>query len=69
MSDHIPLNSQQTCTACAEGDLYNLDIVSYVRPPVFGTEGSLNQLVMYITRAIENPGRLAFIQVWSFNMA
>lgn len=69
MSDYIPLNSQRVCTACAEGELYNMDVFSYVKPPVFGTEGSCNQLVIYITRAIEISGRLELIQVWSFTMA
>jgi len=63
MSDNIPLNSQGLYT---EDELYNLDVFSYVRPPIFGTEGSLNQLVMDIMRTKENCWRLALIQVWSF---
>lgn len=62
MSDNVPLYAQRTCTVCADGELYNLDVFSYVQPPVFGTEGSLNQLIMYVTRAIEDSGRVAFIQ-------
>lgn len=64
MSDNIPLNSQRACTV--DGELYNLDVFSYVQPPVFGTEGSLNLLIMYVTRALENSDRLALIQVWNF---
>ena len=69
MSDNIPLNTQQACTACEDGELYSLDVFSYVQPPVFGTEGLLNQLIMYVTRAIESSDRSAFIQVWNFFMA
>jgi len=69
MSDNVPLNTQRACRACAEGELYHLDMFSYVQQPVFGTEVSLNQLIMYVTSAKENPGRLAFVQVWNFIMA
>ncbi len=65
MSDNIPLDAQRACT---DGEYYNLDLFSYVQPPVYGNSGSLNQLIMYITRALENSDRLAFMQVWKFLM-
>ena len=68
MSDNVPLYTQRACTACADDEQYNLDLFSFVQPPVFGTKGSLNQLIMYVTRAIDS-GRLPFIQVWNFIMA
>jgi len=69
MSDNIPVNTQRACRACPEEELYNLDVFSFVQPPEFGTEESLNQLMVYVTSARENSGRLAFIQVWNFIMA
>ncbi|KAL9969795.1 hypothetical protein ACROYT_G022054 [Oculina patagonica] len=59
MSDNIPLDVQRAYT---DGEYYNLDLFSYVQPPVYGNSGSLNQLIMYITRALENSDRLAFMQ-------
>ena len=67
MSDNIPLNTQRACIA--DGELYNLDVFSFVQPPVFDTEASFNQLIMNVTRAMEDSGRLAFIQVWNFFLA
>ena len=65
MSDNVPLYTQRACTVCADDELYNLDVFSYVQPPVFGTERSRNQVIVYVTRAMDS-GRLAFVQVWNF---
>ena len=69
MSDNIPLNTQRASRACSEGELYILDVFSFVQLPRFGTEESLNQLIMSVTSSKGRSGRLAFIQVWNSIMA
>lgn len=61
MSDNIPLSTQRSCT---EDERYVLDIFSYVQPARLGNSESLKQLILYITRALDNSKRKAFIQVW-----
>ena len=68
MSDNIPLPIQQSTTARGDSEYYNVDVFSYVQPPEFGTRGSQNQLIVYITRTLENSSGLAFNQVWKWFM-
>ena len=60
MSDNVPLRTQRSCT---EDEYYMIDVFSYARPATNGGTGSLHQLVMYITRAMEDYGRLDILQV------
>lgn len=59
MSDNVPLRTQRSCT---EDEYYMIDVFSYARPATNGGTGSLKQLVMYITRALEDSGRLDLLQ-------
>ena len=60
MSDNVPLRTQQSCT---EDQYYMIDVFSSTQPATNGGTGSLKQLVMYITRALEDSGRLDLLQV------
>lgn len=59
MSDNVPLRIQETCV---DDDYYMVDIFSYVRPETNGGTGLLHQLVMYVTRALEDSGRLDILR-------
>lgn len=50
--------SERIQETCVDDDHYMVDIFSYVRPATNGGTGSLHQLVMYVTRALEDSGRL-----------
>ena len=60
MSDEIPLRTQQSCT---EDEYYKIHVFSYARPATNGGTGSLKQLVLFITKALEDSGQLDLIQV------
>ena len=60
MSDEIPLRTQQSCT---EDECYKIHVFSYARPATNGGTGSLKQLVLSITKALEDSGQLDIIQV------
>lgn len=60
MSDEIPLRTQQSCT---EDEYYKIHVFSYARPATNGGTGSLKQLVLFITKALEDSGQLDIIQV------
>ncbi|XP_027050883.1 uncharacterized protein LOC113678202 isoform X2 [Pocillopora damicornis] len=59
MSDEIPLRTQQSCT---EDEYYKIHVFSYARPATNGGTGSLKQLVLFITKALEDSGQLDIIQ-------
>ncbi|XP_058953120.1 uncharacterized protein [Pocillopora verrucosa] len=59
MSDEIPLRTQQSCT---EDEYYKIHVFSYARPATNGGTGSLKQLVLSITKALEDSGQLDIIQ-------
>lgn len=59
MSDEIPLRTQQSCT---EDEYYKIHVFSYARPAINGGTGSLKQLVLSITKALEDSGQLDIIQ-------
>ena len=60
MSDNVPLRDQ---ASCVDDDYYMIDVFSYVRPATNGKTGSLHQLVMYVTKALVNSGRLDILRV------
>ena len=60
MSDEIPLRTQQSCTG---DEYYKIHVFSYARPGTNGGTGSLKQLVLFITKALEDSGQLDIIQV------
>lgn len=59
MSDNVPLRNQESCV---DDDYYMIDVFTYARPATNGETGSLHQLVMYITRALEDSGRLDILR-------
>lgn len=59
MSDNVPLRDQ---ASCVDDDYYMIDVFSYVRPATNGKTGSLHQLVMYVTKALVNSGRLDILR-------
>ena len=60
MSDDIPLRTQQLCT---EDENYRIRVFSYARPATNGGTRSRRQLVLFITRALEDSWRLDILQV------
>ncbi|CAH3135205.1 unnamed protein product [Pocillopora meandrina] len=59
MSDNVPLRDQESCV---DDDYYMIDVFTYARPATNGETRSLHQLVMYITRALEDSGRLDILR-------
>lgn len=59
MSDEIPLRTQKSCT---EDEYYKIHVFSYARPATNGGTGSLKQLVLFVTKALEDSGQLDIIQ-------
>ncbi|CAH3135200.1 unnamed protein product [Pocillopora meandrina] len=59
MSDDIPLRTQQLCT---EDENYRIRVFSYARPATNGGTGSRRQLVLFITRALEDSWWLDILQ-------
>lgn len=59
MSDYIPLPTQQSCT---DDEYYRINVFSYARPTPIGGTGPLKQLVMFITRALEDSALLSMEQ-------
>ena len=58
MSDNVPLRIQESCV-----DYYMVDIFSCVREAKKVGSGLRHQLVMYVTRASEDSGRLNILRV------
>ncbi|RMX40226.1 hypothetical protein pdam_00014345 [Pocillopora damicornis] len=59
MSDNVFLRDQESCV---KDDYYMIDVFTYARPATNGETGSLHQLVMYVTRALEDSGRLDILR-------
>ena len=66
MSDNVFLRDQESCV---KDDYYMIDVFTYARPATNGETGSLHQLVMYITRALEDSGRLDILRVSAGTLA
>ena len=66
MSDNVPLRDQESCV---DDDYYMIDVFTYARPATNGETRSLHQLVMYITRALEDSGRLDILRVSAGTLA
>ena len=66
MSDDVSLRDQESCV---KDDYYMIDVFTYARPATNGETGSLHQLVMYVTRALEDSGRLDILRVSAGTLA
>lgn len=58
MSDNVPLRIQESCV-----DYYMVDVFSCVREATNVGTRLRHQLVMYVTRASEDSGRLNILRV------